>query len=682
MKAGFYPRLALDGIKKNKRLYLPYVLICIGVIMMYYIVMFLQYTDAINYMPGSGTISATLNLGGWVIAIFACIFLFYTNSFIIRRRKKEFGLYNMLGMGKRNIGRILFWETVTVYIITVGLGLAAGIILSKLAELGLVNIMQADITYDMSVSFEAIGMTALVFGVIFILLFLNSLRQVRFSTAISLMRSENTGEKPPKGNFLLGLLGLILLAGAYYIAVTTEDPVTALALFFVAVIMVIIGTYMLMISGSVTFCRLLQKNKKYYYKPNHFVSVSSMVYRMKRNGAGLASICVLATMVLVMLSSTASLYFGAEDALNARYPREIVLTLRTVDSSGLENENISALRSEINEVALQNNVQPSNINDYRLTSFGGILQGNSVETDPDITDQIGAQALFSAVQFYFIPLDDYNSMMGENKTLESGEALIYTNRIDYNYDSISFNHGNSFRIKEHIEDFSGNGEAAVNMISSIMLVVPDVSSSLAGLEQFLNQKGQELSRNWYYEFDTGAEGDGQIALRGALRERLNEIFETDDTFYSFTCSSREAETDSFFATFGSLFYLGIILSAVFISAAVLIIYYKQISEGYEDQARFNIMRKVGMTKKEIRKSINSQLLTVFFLPLLGAGLHLAFAFPIIRRLLLLFNLNNASLFALTTVISFVVFALFYTLVYRATSNAYYNIVSGAREEKG
>ena len=200
-----------------------------------------------------------------------------------------------------------------------GLGLAAGIILSKLAELGLVNIMQADITYDMSVSFEAIGMTALVFGVIFILLFLNSLRQVRFCTDIYLMRSENTGEKPPKGNFLLGLLGLILLAGAYYIAVTTEDPVTALALFFVAVIMVIIGTYMLMISGSVTFCRLLQKNKKYYYKPNHFVSVSSMVYRMKRNGAGLASICVLATMVLVMLSSTASLYFGAEDALNARY---------------------------------------------------------------------------------------------------------------------------------------------------------------------------------------------------------------------------------------------------------------------------------------------------------------------------------------------------------------------------
>ena len=263
MKAGFYPRLALDGIRKNKRLYLPYVLICIGTIMMYYIITFLQYSQAINYMSGSATIAATLNLGGWVIAVFACIFLFYTNSFIIRRRKKEFGLYNMLGMGKRNIGRILLWETLIVFVIAAGLGLAAGIILSKLAELGLVNIMQAEVTYSLSVSFEAIGMTVIIFGAVFALLFLNSLRQVRFSSAISLMRSENLGEKPPKGNWLLGLLGLILLAGAYYIAVTTEDPVAALALFFLAVIMVIVGTYLLFVSGSVIFCRLLKKNKKY-----------------------------------------------------------------------------------------------------------------------------------------------------------------------------------------------------------------------------------------------------------------------------------------------------------------------------------------------------------------------------------------------------------------------------------
>lgn len=681
MKAGFYPRLALDGIRKNKRLYLPYMLICIGTIMMYYIIMFLQHSQALEYMPGSGTIGATLNLGGWVIAVFACIFLFYTNSFIIRRRKKEFGLYNMLGMGKRNIGRILIWETLFVYIITVGLGLAAGIILSKLAELGLVNIMQADVTYNLSVSVQAIAMTALIFGIIFALLFLNGLRQIRFSSAISLMRSENIGEKPPKGNILFGLLGLALLAGAYYIAITTLDPITALALFFAAVIMVILGTYLLFISGSVAFCRLLQKNKKYYYKPSHFVSVSSMVYRMKRNGAGLASICVLATMVLVMLSSTASLYFGSGDALNTRYPREIVLTLRMTDFSGLEEDNVDRLRREIDSAAREYGARPANINDYRLASFGGLLEGDKAEISPEAINDAGAGALFSAVQFYFISLKDYNSMMGENKSLEQGEALIYTNRIDYNYDSISFNQGVSFKIKERVEHFSGNGEAAVNMISSIMLVVSDVRSSLAGLEQYLNQNGQELSLNWYYEFDTGLSGEEQIALRGGIRDRLNAAEETDGGFYSFTCSSREAETDSFFATFGSLFYLGIILSAVFISAAVLIIYYKQISEGYEDQARFGIMRKVGMTKKEIRKSINSQLLTVFFMPLLGAGAHLAFAFPIIRRLLLLFNLNNASLFAFTTVISFVVFAIFYTLVYRATSNAYYNIVSGAREGK-
>ena len=332
MKKGFYPKLAFDGIRKNKKMYLPYILTSIGMVMMYYIIIFLQFSQSIKDAVQSSTVTQILGLGSWVIAIFSCIFLFYTNSFLIKRRKKEFGLYNILGMDKHNLGIILFWETLIIAVISLVIGLAAGIAFSKLAELVFLNLLKSDATFDLTVSSQGIGLCAIIFTVINILLFFNSLRQVRLSSAISLVKSEQTGEKPPKGNWIFGILGVLLLGGAYYISLSIEEPLQALTLFFVAVIMVIIGTYLVMISGSVLFCRLLQKNKKYYYKPNHFVSVSSMVYRMKRNGAGLASICILATMVLVMISSTTSLYFGEEDALAIRYPREINIDISTLDT--------------------------------------------------------------------------------------------------------------------------------------------------------------------------------------------------------------------------------------------------------------------------------------------------------------------------------------------------------------
>ena len=269
MKIGFYPRLAADGIRKNRRMYLPFFLTCAGMVMMFYIIMYLAAGNVLDPMPGAATLRQMFALGGWVIAVFSAIFLFYTNSFLIRRRKKEFGLYNILGMGKRNIARILFWETGIVAVLSVTLGLIAGIAFSKFAELGLVNIMQGEVTYDFSVSPIAVIRSVQVFGVIFLLLLLNSVRQVRFASAISLLRSENAGEKPPRGNWLFGLLGVALLAGAYLLAATIQNPVAALMVFFLAVIMVIVGTYLLMISGSVLFCRLLQKKKNYYQKLLH-----------------------------------------------------------------------------------------------------------------------------------------------------------------------------------------------------------------------------------------------------------------------------------------------------------------------------------------------------------------------------------------------------------------------------
>ena len=684
MKKGFYPKLAFDGIRKNKKMYLPYILTSIGMVMMYYIIIFLQFSQSIKDAVQSSTVTQILGLGSWVIAIFSCIFLFYTNSFLIKRRKKEFGLYNILGMDKHNLGIILFWETLIIAAISLVVGLAAGIAFSKLAELIFLNLLKSDATFDLTVSSQGIGLCAIIFTVINILLFFNSLRQVRSSSAISLVKSEQTGEKPPKGNWIFGILGVLLLGGAYYISLSIKEPLQALTLFFVAVIMVIIGTYLIMISGSVLFCRLLQKNKKYYYKSNHFVSVSSMVYRMKRNGAGLASICILATMVLVMISSTTSLYFGEEDALASRYPREININFTTLDTLIYKDGQADKIRSEIDKIAKKRNANVHNSLTYLAGVLSGMVTDGNVETD--VRNVYSGTVDYNRVfQFNFVSIDDYNKIMGTDYKLKDGEAMIYLFRkgSNFNGDKLSFNGGQSFKIVKYLDNFISQSDAAMTIVPTMAVFVNDLDKATQGMTDATHQHDSEpvVNFNWSYGFDTGLSEDEQIALSKDINSYLTDV--SDDfkkDIHSTEVESREQNRLDFFGLFGGLFGLGIILSIVFIFAAVLIIYYKQISEGYEDQSRFDIMQKVGMTKKEIRKSINSQLLTVFFLPLIFAGMHLAFAALIIKKLLLLFNLTNLNLFIVTILISFAAFALFYMIVYKITSNAYYKIVSGAKEE--
>ncbi len=684
MKKGFYPKLAFDGIRKNKKMYLPYILTSIGMVMMYYIIIFLQFSQSIKDAVQSSTVTQILGLGSWVIAIFSCIFLFYTNSFLIKRRKKEFGLYNILGMDKHNLGIILFWETLIIAAISLVVGLAAGIAFSKLAELIFLNLLKSDVTFDLTVSSQGIGLCAIIFTVINILLFFNSLRQVRSSSAISLVKSEQTGEKPPKGNWIFGILGVLLLGGAYYISLSIKEPLQALTLFFVAVIMVIIGTYLVMISGSVLFCRLLQKNKKYYYKPNHFVSVSSMVYRMKRNGAGLASICILATMVLVMISSTTSLYFGEEDALASRYPREINISFTTLDTQIYKDGQADKIRSEIDKIAKKRNANVHNSLTYLAGTLAGMITDGNVETD--VRNVYSGTVDYNRVfQFNFVSIDDYNKIMGTDYKLKDGEAMIYLFRkgSNFNGDKLSFNGGQSFKIVKYLDNFISQSDAAMTIVPTMAVFVNDLDKATQGMTDATHQHDSEpvINFNWSYGFDTGLSEDEQIALSKDINSYLTDVSDDfKEDIRSTEVESREQNRLDFFSLFGGLFGLGIILSIVFIFAAVLIIYYKQISEGYEDQSRFDIMQKVGMTKKEIRKSINSQLLTVFFLPLIFAGMHLAFAAPIIKKLLLLFNLTNLNLFIVTILISFAAFALFYMIVYKITSNAYYKIVSGAKEE--
>ncbi len=681
MRAGFYPRLAVTGIRRNKRMYLPYILTCVGMVMMHYIILYLRNSEVVSSLCGARTLRSILGFGGWVIAVFALIFLFYTNSFLIRRRKKEFGLYNILGMGKRNIGRILIWETLFVSCGSLVAGLVLGVALSKLAELILVNILAGRVTYTLSVSRSSISMTLAVFAVIFALIFLNTLRQVRLTNPIDLLKSESVGEKPPKANWALAALGLLLLGGAYYLAVSIEEPLTAIVWFFVAVLMVIVGSYMLFVAGSVTLCRALQKNKRYYYSPSHFVSVSSMAYRMKRNGAGLASICILATMVLVMISSTTCLYSGVENSLRLRYPRDIGFNMYVRDEKYYTQEVFDALRGKIIKTARKNEVDISNVADYRMFGMSGVLDGDRLNVS-DKNDY--AAGSVRACLAYFVPLEDYNRTAGESVALASGEALIYGERINYTEPELTVvRDGAEFklRVKGRLKTFPAESSYA-NIYSVIYVITPDFDE-LPG--KLLSDNGffsGNFNAEWYYGFDTHAESEKQLAFYEdvsevkALKDKI--VGDGGKGSISLFCECVARERDDFYGTYGGLFFLGVMLSVVFISAAVLIIYYKQVSEGYEDQARFEIMKKVGMTSQDIRRSINSQLLTVFFMPLLVAGLHLCFAFPMIHKLLMLFDLVDMPLLALTTAVSFVAFALIYVLIYRATSGAYYAIVSGAR----
>lgn len=682
MRISLYPRLAWSGMVKNRKLYIPYILSCIGMVMMSYIMQALSLSPLLYEMQkGGSSIGIILSLGKFVIAAFALLFLFYTNSFLIRRRFKEFGLFNVLGMDKRSISNIILWESLIVAAIGLAGGMGLGISFSKLAELGLLNAIGAQIDYRLTVPVRAITYTLEIFGTIFLLLTLKSLWQVSKCKPLELLRSENSGEKPPRANWVFAVLGVLILGAAYYLAVSIKTPLTALSLFFVAVIMVIIATYLLFMSGSVALCKVLQKNKRYYYQKQHFVSVSSMIYRMKRNGAGLASICILCTMVLVMISSSGSLYFGANDAIRARFPRNIDIT---VDMKGLDNfgdTGIDNVRSTYEKVFAEHQFTPENVQEYRYASITGLMTDGIVNADKDSV--LGSVNInFDDIrQLYFVSVDDYNRIMGTHYTLHDGEALLHTMRCTYDRDSFSMN-GCELHIAGMLDDFIAIGEANAMLAPSIMFVVPDYEA-LRPLEKLTDPQGnQMLSTEYYYGYDyaENISDEEAIDLYGDQLDALNDTLLAGQDGYSYTCSCAAAEKDDFFTTFGGLFFLGIILSLIFVFAAAMIIYYKQVSEGYEDQSRFAIMQKVGMTKTDIKKSINSQILTVFFAPLIFAGLHLTFAFPLIWKLLQLFNLHNLSFVIWITAGAFVVFGIFYALIYKATARSYYAIVAGGTND--
>ena len=679
MKLGFYPKFAFMGIRRNKRLYTPYVLTCVGMVMMFYIVTALAGMETLRSIRGGGSAAMMLDFGSWVIGVFSLIFLFYTNSFLIRRRKREFGLYNILGMGKGNIARILLWETGIVLVFSLAVGLALGVLLCKLFELSLVNMLRGTVDYALHLNVAVLRRTLTVYGTIFLGILLNSLLKIRNDSPVALLRSENVGEKPPKANWFFAIVGVALLAMAYYMAVTITNPMDAMVWFFVAVLMVIVATYLIFIAGSVTLCRFLQRCRGYYYKANHFVSVSSMAYRMKRNGAGLASICILATMVLVTISSTTCLYFGQEGMLSSRYPKDITVKLTVYEDTDERAMWIDRNREAVRSVLAREGVEAKDIQEYSTIAATGLIRDGALILDHNIVERYDYSQVVSV---RFLPLEDYNRMMGKQASLEPGQALVYCYRCDYTGSAITIA-GRAYEIRERLEGFIGSGDATMDLVGSIFLVVPDFPEAERALRDAVEaETGMLLGVQWIYGFDMPIPAEEQIALDQKLEDAVYGLEELDE--FKFARSAhvecREWERADFYGTFGGLLFLGLMLSVVFGAAAVLIIYYKQLCEGYEDQSRFDIMQKVGMTARDIRRSINSQMLTVFFLPLITAGLHLAFAFPLVSKLLALFNLFNQELLIAITAGSFLMFSLLYFVVYKITSNAYYTIVSGGREK--
>lgn len=673
-----YPKLAWQGIRKNAETYLPYLLMGILMVGVSYIMNYLTRPALMGALSMGGTTLMVLQMGKIVISVFSVIFLYYCNSFLIRRRMKEFGLYNILGMGKGNIARVMLWETLLTALLVFAGGLLLGLSLSRLVEMALINLLHADYTVPMALFYpNGVTWVLLLFGGIYVLILLANLLRMRLSNPVALLKSENTGEKPPKANWFFGLIGLLILLSAYYVAAVSQSPVEALIFFFIAVLMVIVATYLLFVSGSVTLCRMLRRNKRYYYQTRHFISVSAMAYRMKRNGAGMATICILCTMVLVILTSTVCLYGGTDSMVDAICPQDINLTIGLEARDGEENwKRLDAMQQMALDVTEEMGLTPENITSQRaLVATGKVQNGDyGIITD---ADSLKANVLELTVY----PLSVYEQATGETVTLADRELLYASFKTNETFSSMSFYGSAPYRMI-HAEKELPKRLLSADYRSAwgcLVVFTNDAEAFRREITALVGKNSGEamMMDRLALHFDLASEADTDTQEKLVKTLRSEAMKSTGKDFYgmsSLSVDTRALCRMDYLSLFGGLFFLGMVLGPLFSIAAVLIMYYKQICEGYEDAERFAVMRKVGLTDAEIRRSVNSQVLTVFFAPLLMAGLHMLFAMPMIRLILGAFGLHNDSLFYGIGIGCCVVFAVIYALMYLLTSRRYYRIV--------
>ena len=679
MNSKIYGKLAVTNLKNNGKSYVPYILASAFSVMMYFIMDNL-YRNRSLVEKGS-PLAIMLSYADAVLLIFSVIFLFYINSFLIKRRKKELGIYNILGMGKGHLGKMLFLESVITTVTSIIGGILAGILLGKLVYLVLLKILhlKRDIMY--MISPVSIGITAAIFGGIFFVIFLYNLVQMKLSNPIELLRGGNTGEREPKTKWLMTIIGIACLAGGYYISLTTKEPLQALGQFFIAVLLVVVGTYALFMAGSITLLKILRRKKSYYYKTRHFTAVSGMIYRMKQNAVGLANICILSTMVLVMVSMTVSLYGGMNDVITTRFPYEAQIT-----SSGINQKEEEQIEEIIKNMTKKNHTVPTSQIRFHMGRFTTVYNSKTKKFDMMAA---GDYANSNVADLVMIPLSDYNQTEGKNVNLKENEVLLYhrnhnrnDNRSHKKSDTntqkdkkvIQLNN-RSYKVVDELDRLAIAKADTTSFIDGWYVVVKDSSIVTSYLKDIYENSNIYDELKEYYgkiQYSYSFNLNGSRANRAKTAKSIQKQLQKKIT----NCSveSRELSRESFYELYGGFLFIGIFLGIIFLMATTLIIYYKQISEGYDDRERYQIMQKVGMSKKEVRQSIRSQVLLVFFLPLIMAVIHLAFAFKIITKLLSVLNLTNVSLFFMYTVGTVAVFAVIYAIIYSITAKEYYKIL--------
>lgn len=664
-----YRKLAFTNIKNNGSLYLPYIISGIVTVAMFYIMMFLNNSKGLEKIYGSSYLTSIMALGVGIIAVFSYIFIFYTNSFIIKRRKKEIGVYNILGMEKRHIAKVMGIETVTVALIAIIGGIVTGMLFSKLSILLLYKILAVKETVKFEINFSTIINTLIVFGILYALTLIYNMMQIKLANPIELLRGGNVGEKEPKSKWLMAIIAVGCLAVAYYISITTENPLKVLSLFFVAVLLVIVGTYLLFIAGSIVFLKMLRKNKKFYYNKKHFAAVSGMIYRMKQNAGGLASICVLSTMVLVTIASTVSLYIGLDDELKARYPMEAV---SYVDYLKVD-ENVDTVRDHIKQIIED---EGRTITDEKTYGYFNMLtkqNDNSLEKTSE-NDSLGNGTYVNIVtKDALCNLED--SLDGKDVPELTDDSVAVYGMKKFNYDSIKIL-GRKFDVKES-KYYKIKKDAYISSgFTNEYYIVVDNMDTLTQI--FDLQKEVYGDRAFTFRNTIGFDFDGTKQQKIDCVNKINKYLVSDakkeigsGTAY---VEGRAENEEAVYTLYGGLFFLGIFLGAMFLMVTVMIIFYKQTSEGYDDKDRYEIMEKVGMSNAEVKKSIQSQVRMVFFLPIVTAAIHVAAAFPMLRRLLVMFNLTDTQLMIECMIGTLLVFLAIYYLVFKLTSRAYYKIV--------
>ena len=631
-----YVRLAKTNIQNNRQLYLPYIISGIVTVMMFYLMMFINNNPGLKSIPGSANLKTIMALGVGIITIFAYIFIFYTNSFISKRRKKEIGVYNILGMEKRHIARVLGLETVFVAMLVIAGGILSGIIFSKLILMLLYRMLGFQESVSFYIAKAGIAWAVIAFGVLYMLTLLYNLLQIRLANPIELLHGGNVGEKEPKTKGVMAVAGAACLAVAYYIAIL----------------------------------KMLRKNKKFYYNKKHFTAVSGMLYRMKQNAAGLASICVLSTMVLVMISMTVSMFAGVDDELKERYPYELSYS---VDADKIEEyPDCQEIYQTIADTIAN---QGREMTDSSMFSYFQLFmkrEGSMFEFIDHDTDFADLSEITFLTRENLLAYDS-SLKPADVPEPEAGKIDIYSKN---GYDESVFCYlGQDFAV-DHSFRYELEADTHLSVKDSLYVVADEATlSRMYELQIAAGANADGSGMYSLYRTEMNFEYDGTKEEKLACEDAVSKAISAhglDDSGY--LCSRTENEK-GFYVLYGGLFFLGLFLGIMFLMVTVMIIFYKQISEGYDDRERYIIMEKVGMSNAEVKASIQSQIRIVFFLPLVMAAVHVAAAFPMIRRLLAMLSLTNVSLFVTCLLVTILVFTAIYYLVFRITSRAYYKIVS-------